>query len=135
RRPVERHNLYLAGDRGSDHLHLLPTFVDGRPNAEAAALDERLRPHRLGVRGRPRGRGYTPRRAEVVELLGSEAMLPAIYFIFSRAACDDAVRQCLAAGLRLTTAEERRQIRLIAEGKVDSLSDDDLRVLHYNEWL
>ena len=28
-------------------------------------------------------------------------MLPAIYFIFSRAACDDAVTQCLREGLRL----------------------------------
>ena len=36
-------------------------------------------------------------------------MLPAISFIFSRAACDDAVQQCLAAGLRLTTATEHQQ--------------------------
>jgi ATP-dependent RNA helicase HelY len=36
RRPVELHNLYLIGDRGADRLHLLPTFVDGRPNPEAA---------------------------------------------------------------------------------------------------
>ena len=62
-------------------------------------------------------------------------MLPAIYFIFSRAACDDAVRQCVDSGLRLTTPEEREQIRAIAERKVAGLSDDDLRVLGYGEWL
>src|SRR3954454_19764314 len=38
-RPVELHNLYLAGDRGSERLHLLPTLVDGRPNPEASRLD------------------------------------------------------------------------------------------------
>ena len=58
-------------------------------------------------------------------------MLPAIYFIFSRAACSDAVTQCLREGLRLTTPEERRQVRAIVEQKVASLSDDDLRVLDY----
>src|SRR5213079_1031724 len=58
-----------------------------------------------------------------------------IYFIFSRAACDDAVRQCLTDGVRLTTPEERRQIRAIAEAKVEALSDDDLRVLGYGPWL
>ena len=135
RRPVELRHLYLVGDRATDQLRLLPTFVDGRPNPKAEALDGRSvrAPHQ---RGRPRGgRLYTPRRAEVVELLGAESMLPAIYFIFSRAACDDAVRQCVAQGLRLTSPAEREQIRAIAEAKVEPLSDDDLAVLGYGHWL
>jgi len=41
RRPVELRNLYMVGERHSERLHLLPTFVDGRPNSEAAALDRR----------------------------------------------------------------------------------------------
>jgi ATP-dependent RNA helicase HelY len=136
RRPVELHNLYLIGDRSSERLHLFPTFVDGRPNPEAANLDSRGDRGRPPIRGRPRrGRLYTPRRAEVVERLGDDDMLPAIYFIFSRNACDDAVRQCVDFGLRLTTPEERRQIRAIAEARTDSLSDDDLRVLGYGNWV
>jgi ATP-dependent RNA helicase HelY len=135
RRPVELHNLYMVGDRTAERLHLLPTFVEGRPNPEAAALDSRDM-RRPPVRGRPRrGRLYTPRRAEVVEMLGEADMLPVIYFIFSRNACDDAVRQCLDMGLRLTTPEERRQVRAIAEARTDSLSDDDLRVLDYGAWV
>src|SRR5438270_1688590 len=39
RRPVELHHLYMVADRESDRLHLLPTFVDGRPNPEAIRLD------------------------------------------------------------------------------------------------
>jgi len=134
RRPIELRHLYLVGDRATDELRLLPTFVDGRPNPKAEALDGRSA--RSHDRGRPRaGRLFAPRRAEVAELLGAESMLPAIYFIFSRAACDDAVRQCVSYGLRLTTPEERGQIRAIAESKVEALSDEDLAVLDYGHWL
>ena len=134
RRPVELHDLYLLGDKTSDRLVLLPTLVDGRPNAEAAALDSKTLRH-PGMRGRPRGRLFTPRRIEVVELLEEHDMLPAIYFIFSRAACDDAVTQCVREGKRLTTVEERRQIRAIAEDHAEPLSDGDLDVLDYVTWL
>ena len=134
RRPVTLHQLYLVADRESEDLHLLPTFVDANPNPEAARLDAARSPR--GDRGsRPRGRLSTPRRADVVDRLNDERMLPAIYFIFSRQACDDAVSQCIAAGLRLTTPEEREAIRAIAEAKVESLTDDDLRVLEYGAWL
>ncbi|HET7476564.1 MAG TPA: DEAD/DEAH box helicase [Dermatophilaceae bacterium] len=135
RRPVELEHLYLVGDRSAERLHLLPTFVDGRPNPEAAALDSRAAGPPVH-RGRPRrSRLYTPRRAETVERLVDEEMVPAIYFIFSRAACDDAVQQCMDYGLRLTTSEERAQIRAIAEARVELLSDADLDVLGYGPWL
>ncbi|MBW3536218.1 MAG: DEAD/DEAH box helicase [Actinobacteria bacterium] len=134
-RPVELRNLYLLGDRRSRSLHLLPTFVEGKPNPEAERFDN------MAARGGgPRRRGErppvaTPRRPEVVELLSDEDMLPAIYFIFSRAACDDAVRQCVEYGIRLTNPDERKRIRAIAETKVERLSDDDLAVLDYGGWL
>jgi ATP-dependent RNA helicase HelY len=134
RRPVDLHNLYLLGDRSSERLLLFPTFVDGRANAEVAALDAKGF-RGTGQRGRPRGRLFTPRRAEVVDLLNENEMLPAIYFIFSRAGCDEAVNQCMREGLRLTTPEERRQVRAIAEAHVDALSDEDLRALDYTGWL
>lgn len=135
RRPVELTNLYLVGDRSAERTHVLPTFVDGKPNPEADALDSRAV---RGAPGRPHhraGRLYTPRRTEVVEILQDRDMLPAIYFIFSRAACDDAVRQCRTWGLHLTSPEERAKIRSIAEDKVEALTDADLAVLGYDEWL
>jgi ATP-dependent RNA helicase HelY len=134
RRPVSLHDLYLLGDKSSERLLLLPTLVDGRPNPEAVALDSKTLRH-AGMRGRPRGRLFTPRRVEVLELLEEHDMLPAIYFIFSRAACDDAVVQCVREGKRLTTVEERRQIRTLAEEHVDALTDEDLAVLDYPGWL
>jgi superfamily II RNA helicase len=70
----------------------------------------------------------------VVEYLAGAGMLPAITFIFSRAACDDATRQCLEDGVRLTTGEERARIRELTEAAVERLSDDDLRTLGYGPW-
>ena len=135
RRPVDLVHLYMAGDRGAPDLHLLPTFVDDaselRPNPVATRLDARNVPRR----GQRRRRLYTPWRTEVVERLAEEHMLPAIVFVFSRAGCDNAVEQCLAAGTRLTDASERRLLRDIAERHVDALSDDDLDVLGYDTWL
>src|SRR5262249_37574346 len=135
RRPVDLVHLYLVGDRGASELHLLPTFVedDGelRPNPVATRLDGRNVPARAQRRRRP----YKPWRTEVIERLASERMLPAIYFVFSRTGCDQAVEQCLATGMRLTNADERRALRAIAERHVDALSDDDLDVLGYDIWL
>jgi|FLOH01.1.fsa_nt_gi ATP-dependent RNA helicase HelY len=74
-------------------------------------------------------------RAEVVEKLDREGLLPAITFIFSRAQCDSAVKQCIAAGLRLTSAEERSQIREVITEKCRTLPEDDLVVLGYHEWV
>jgi ATP-dependent RNA helicase HelY len=138
-RPVTLENRYLVGERGSDLLHLLPTFVsapDGelRPNPDAARLDAR-NARDPGWRGRPRTRLRTPSRVETAELLAAESMLPAISFIFSRKGCDAAVEQCLAAGLRLTEQHERTQIRAIAEAKTSTLADEDLDVLRYGEWI
>ncbi len=70
----------------------------------------------------------------MVEYLAAEDMLPAITFIFSRAACDDATRQCLQDGIRLTTPEERLRIRELTEAAVDRLDDDDLATLGYGPW-
>jgi ATP-dependent RNA helicase HelY len=137
-RPVELRNLYLAGDKGSERIHLLPTLVDGRPNPEASRLDasaERVPRHKLRG-GAPRGRRlFTPRRVEVVDRLEDEQMLPAIYFIFSRAACDDAVSACLDAGVRLTTSEERDRIRAICDEHTATLTDADLDVLGWGRWI
>ncbi|MFY1692337.1 DEAD/DEAH box helicase [Plantactinospora sp. WMMB782] len=87
-------------------------------------------------RGGPRGpRWRGPLRADIVERLDREGLLPAILFIFSRAGCDAAVQQCLAAGLRLTSPDERAEIRRVVESRITSVPGEDLAVLGYWEWL
>jgi len=74
-------------------------------------------------------------RAAVVALLGERRLLPAIFFVFSRVGCDQAVRQVLRGGVRLTKPDERQEIREIVEERCRTIRDDDLAVLGYWEWL
>jgi ATP-dependent RNA helicase HelY len=62
-------------------------------------------------------------------------MLPAIYFIFSRKGCDEAVRQALREGVRLTTPDERREIAEYADTRLGDLSAGELEVLGYEDWI
>ncbi|WP_370152746.1 DEAD/DEAH box helicase [Streptacidiphilus sp. EB129] len=84
--------------------------------------------------GRP-GRAWTPSRAEVIDRLDSEGLLPAITFIFSRAGCEAAVQQCLHSGLRLNSDAERAEVRALVESRTVSIPDEDLHVLGYYEWV
>ncbi|MGA5066791.1 DEAD/DEAH box helicase [Streptomyces exfoliatus] len=84
---------------------------------------------------RQRSRIWTPGRPEVIERLDAEGLLPAITFIFSRAACEAAVQQCLYAGLRLNNDEGRLRVREIVEARTASIPTEDLHVLGYYEWL
>lgn len=84
---------------------------------------------------RQRSRIWTPGRPEVIDRLDSEGLLPAITFIFSRAACEAAVQQCLHAGLRLNDEDARAKVREIVEERTAAIPDEDLHVLGYYEWL
>jgi ATP-dependent RNA helicase HelY len=90
---------------------------------------------RPGRGGRRPARYRPPRRPEVIGRLDTAGLLPAITFIFSRAGCDAAVRQCLDAGLRLTTPDEAAAITEIAERRTAEVPEPDLPVLGYGEWL
>ncbi len=84
---------------------------------------------------RHRGRDErTPLRSEVVERLARTDLLPAITFIFSRAGCEAAVRQCVMSGLRLTSVEERDRIREYVARSTSDLPGEDLQVLGFDEW-
>ncbi|MEO8328449.1 MAG: helicase-related protein, partial [Candidatus Nanopelagicales bacterium] len=109
------------------------------PELQRLARDEeRLRrfrghrPKRGERRGRPPG---VPSRRDVVEALDRRDLLPAINFVFSRAGCNAAVQQLLTAGIRLTDPALRSEVRAVAEVRTRHLSDNDLRILGYSEWL
>ncbi|HEX8110710.1 MAG TPA: DEAD/DEAH box helicase, partial [Kofleriaceae bacterium] len=88
------------------------------------------------VRRGGRSRGWRPpARVDVIDRLDRDGLLPAITFIFSRAGCDAAVQQCVAAGLRLNTPAEAAEVREVAEEYTAELAPDDLDVLGYWEWV
>jgi len=82
--------------------------------------------------GRPGG-GAT--RAEVIDELDRDGLLPAITFIFSRVGCEAAVGQLLAAGTRLIPEREGLRIRRHVEERVESLATEDLAVLGYFDFV
>ena len=143
---------------------LLPLIVDGegelavrgRINPELRRLDgsaggrggHARRDHRdsgarahRGRNGRSRGgppqRKRTERisRADIARGLEETRLLPAIVFVFSRNGCDQAVRQCLFSGVRLTSQDERREIRAVVDRELTGMRDEDLRVLGVSEWI
>ncbi len=147
RRPVELTNRYVVGERGGSHLHFMKTMQGNRANPKGARYDND--PRRPGGGGRGRGRGggrngrggskerrkwRTPDRVDIVQLLDHRDLLPAIHFIFSRAACDDAAKAVVDAGIRLTSNAERRQISGIVTEHVRVLDESDLDVLQFERF-
>ncbi|NNE10993.1 MAG: DEAD/DEAH box helicase [Ilumatobacter sp.] len=141
KRPVQLDNMYYVSDLTNDRLRLLPTIVDGRPNPDAVRLDAsgvrqgRGRRHQRDLRGSGARRLATPTRLETVEMLERRDLLPAIYFIFSRAQCDEAARATVDAGLRLIDDAAQARIREIADLRLGSLFDDDLDVLGHEQFM
>jgi ATP-dependent RNA helicase HelY len=135
-RPVPLWQHMLAGRR------LYDLFTDDNfreVNQELVRLAHReairqpaSRPGRGGHRPK---RNAAPYRPEIIDRLDGAGLLPAITFIFSRAGCDAAVQQCLAAGLRLTTPDEARIIEDTASRRTADIPDEDLTVLGYHDWV
>jgi ATP-dependent RNA helicase HelY len=128
-RPVPLETMYMWRDRhAGGSTVMLPMFGrNGRPNDTISKLtrSSRNRHARLG----------TPRRTAVIEHLADEHLLPAIYFVFSRNGCDQTAQHVAQSSLRLTTSDERDQIRRVVERRTAHLAPQDLAVLGYSAWL
>lgn len=142
RRPVPLYQHVMVGKR------LLDLFVDDdrvNPELERIARQDwqlsRLRAApgkgRKGGYGRAqhRARYFTPYRRDVIAELDRAALLPAIYFIFSRAGCDTAVDQLIESPLTLTNPDEQRIIRQIVTERVADIPAEDLRLLNFQNFL
>ena len=134
------YDLFIDDDQQKVNPELLRLAREETQQAKAGRDVRRDGAYRAGGAGAARGRGRTrglhvPLRAEMVERLNRDKLLPAITFIFSRIGCSSAVEQCLAAGLRLTSREERLLIRGVVEQRCANLPQEDLEVLGYLGWL
>ena len=66
---------------------------------------------------------------QVLDALKRMDMLPAIYFIFSRRGCREALQRCSYHELDLTTPEEKAAIDLVAAERLAALTDKDEETL------
>ncbi|WP_423924043.1 DEAD/DEAH box helicase [Frigoribacterium sp. 2-23] len=145
-RPVPLDQHVLVGGKFLDLFDSSGQAATNRVNPEllrATSLSRSGGRRGPGPRRGPRGHVVAPvqqgqgriERWKIVEMLDDQNLLPAIFFVFSRVGCDQAVAQVLRSGIRLTTAEQRREIREIVEARCRTLRDEDLAVLGYWKWL
>jgi ATP-dependent RNA helicase HelY len=131
-RPVPLWQHIMVSDR------LFDLFTDDEQSRVNAELIRMARDAERIARiqgGRRRLAGHTSSRPEVIAALERAGLLPAITFIFSRAGCEQAVRQCLVQGLRLTDPIERQEVREYVESRCAGIPDEDLHILGYHDWL
>jgi ATP-dependent RNA helicase HelY len=155
-RPVPLWQHMMVGSRLYDLFTSASSGNGGGPAHDARAVvnpelariaqrdtwEQRKAPGRRPPRsGRPDRGGHratrfqVARRPQVISRLDAAGLLPAITFIFSRAGCDAAVLQCLAAGLRLTTTDEAGEITALVAERTADIPGDDLDILGYRDWL
>ncbi len=129
-RPVPLESLYLLKDRTrNEPLQLLPVFA-GSPARANPQIERMFRQGR-----RRHSRFNTPRRWEVAEVLDHEGLLPAIYFVFSRAGCDAAAEHVVAGGRRFNDQADAEEIASVAAARTAHVADRDLDALGYGHWL
>lgn len=151
-RPIPLDQHVLIGNKFIDLFDSASAAAAHRVNPELLrlALQNSRAPHMRGGGGRNANRGgrnqrhnYSQasplqgrmERADVIDMLGEKNLLPAIFFVFSRAGCDQAVNQVLRAGISLTTPEEAKIIRDVVDERCQTLNDEDLGVLGYWDWV
>src|SRR6266705_5645534 len=122
RRPVEL-KMWLA-----IHNRFLPLFkVDGGVDQRtwSKAAEEEEASYRVGrYRNLP-----SNDLLHVIDELKHMDMLPAIYFIFSRRGCREALQRCSYHEFDLTTAEEKQAIDRVAAERLAELKDRDEEAL------
>jgi len=125
KRPVElrlwlamRNEFYpLLDEQGG-----IPRETRQRAQAETAT------DYRLSQLRRPPENDLLP----VVERLRHREFLPAIYFIFSRRGCREALARCAVHGFDLTTDAEKAQIDAAVRARLEQIEDADEAELYRN---
>ncbi len=135
------HPTFRVGDKGNatrQQRQAARQAQGGVPNPDVIMLERRAgQRNRVSNRGRRQGpevRLRWPSRPDTVAELEARGWLPAIFFVFSRAGCEKAVDQMLAAGITLTTRAEADEIARTVDTLLADLPDDDLAVLDHATW-
>ncbi len=128
-RPTPLHQHVIVKDG------LVDLFSQDEVNRELLRLWQNEKSTEKFSRGRNRFHSrLTPSRIAVIDELERNDLLPSITFIFSRNGCNEAVNECLSAGLRLTTREEQLEIRGIVDQIFQDAALEELQSLGYASW-
>jgi len=109
-RSVPLKHFYFGGEKLYSILN-----AKGKMNIKLERLANKQKEQKkLMHRARRQGKKSKPKiisEGRVIEALNEKNMLPAIYFIFSRRNCDGALTACVEAGMKLTSAKEKAEIK------------------------
>lgn len=150
-RPVPLRHLFAATHKETRYIHRVPLLKGRRLAVQAEKFrpekrnrsgagrnkkrsNDRDRRRRGGRDKRPASKWAPPRRSELVDDLIADDEGPVIWFIFSRAGCDEAVEQCRRAGLRYTDDDEADELAAILHDATSDIDDDDWYSLGLNDW-
>lgn len=134
-RPVELHDHFLVFDKRHRRLQEFRTLRYGESNIEVERYLGKMRGQRSRAPQKHGGAVGRPRRSEVIGHLEQSDRLPAIFFVFSRQGCDDAVQGCLDYNVDFLDSREKGRVELIVEQHVDEISSKDLELLNFDAWL
>ena len=143
-RPIKLHDHVALTRRGQPHAEVIDLLDGDRLSDESRRVDNLMKATRR-FRPGPKWNGpkssappapfRSPRRSELLQALERDDLLPVIVFIFSRAACDDAVDQCRRDGLLFTTPAQRQAIEEVAAERLTAFSDEDLKALEFADFI
>ena len=133
RRPVPLYQHMIVGE---DIFDLYAPTGKGRLNPQlvAATRDTAMRGGRGSRSWNREVRVRRESRPSTLISLDRGRLLPAITFIFSRAGCEDAVRQILSTRITLTTRSEAAEIESYVDEVIALLPPEDAIVLGAEAW-
>ena len=133
KRPVPLYQHMIVGE---DIFDLYAPTGKGKLNPElvAATRDSGMRGGRGSRSWNREVRVRRESRPSTLISLDRARLLPAITFIFSRAGCEDAVRQILSTRITLTTRSEAAEIESYVDEVIALLPPEDAIVLGADAW-
>ena len=158
KRPVPLTHMLGVGDREKRRTHVVPLLSgtklaneakefrrQPKPSKNKGDNQGRSRQNRGGrrggsARGGSRRGGSTkrrwmpPRRTNLIRELVAQQRAPLIWFIFSRAGCDEALEQCLSGGLGWTDDAQQARLREILQERTAEIDDDAWYSLGLDRW-
>lgn len=112
-RPVPL-KFYYFNDKG---MHSLLT-TDNQMNPNLKEHKDSFRANKMKFKDRQRLQDrHVIRVQDIVDELNKKALLPAIYFVFSRRGCEEAMKECKGLGFSLLTKEEKERLSKLIQEK------------------
>jgi len=110
-RPVPLRHFYFGGEKLYPIIDKKGQLSERLERLAKKQQEQKKQLHKDRRMGKKTSRPALIPEGRVIEALNKKSMLPAIYFIFSRKNCDDALSTCLLSGMDLTNDEEKKQIK------------------------